>query len=211
MSPLHLLRLPFLPLQNIIQNWNIYEMYHFAKVSKRTKIVIRSAVRKRLDISLTNGECFLIKTSFAGNSGIVPRRPETWLFELRDISERDNAESDVYNEKHVYHTLSLFSDNPLLLFLETLKFLFEVFDCSIHMVYWTSWKSEDMREVIDWMNGNDKLTRIETVHFSLNVNNRMTLALFLETWFQLNGKTKSQFKLMMNQRLLRFTFWETIS
>ncbi|EFO95740.1 hypothetical protein CRE_13980 [Caenorhabditis remanei] len=188
MSPLPLLRLPFLPLQNIIQNWNIYEIYHFAKVSKRTKSVARAAVRKPLDISLTNIECFLIKTSFAGNSGIDHRGPETWLFELRDISKRDNTESDVYNENHVYHTLNLFSDNPLLLFLETLQLLFEVFDCSIHMVYWNSWNSEDMREVIDWMNGNDKLTRIETIQFNLNTNNQWALALFLETFQKKLGR-----------------------
>ncbi|EFO95788.1 hypothetical protein CRE_13984 [Caenorhabditis remanei] len=187
MSPLPLLRLPFLPLQNIIQNWNIYEIYHFAKVSKRTKSVARSAVRKPLDISLTNGECFLIKTSFAGNSGIVPRGPETWLFELRDISERDNTESDVYNENHVYHTLNLFSDNPLLLFLETLELLFEMFNCSI-TINWIGWKIEDMRQVIDWMNGCDKLTKVENVHFSLNINNQMTLALFLETFQKKLGR-----------------------
>ncbi|EFO95812.1 hypothetical protein CRE_13985 [Caenorhabditis remanei] len=187
MSPLPLLRLPFLPLQNIIQTWNIYEIYHFAKVSKRTKSVARAAVRKPLDISLTNGECFLIKTSFAGNSGIVPRGPETWLFELRDNSERDNTDSDVYNEKDVYHTLNLFSDNPLLLFLDTLKLLFEVFNCSI-TIYWIGWKSEDMRQVIDWMNGCDKLTTIRNVHFSLNINNQMTLSLFLETFQKKLGR-----------------------
>ncbi|KAF1771647.1 hypothetical protein GCK72_003474 [Caenorhabditis remanei] len=188
MPPLSLLRLPFLPLQNIIQNWNIYEICQFAKVSKRTKSVARAAFRKPVDISLTNGECFSIQTSFAGNSGIVSRGQETWVFELRDISDRDNAESDVYNENHVYHTLNLFSENPLLLFLETLEFLFEVFDCSIHMVYWTSWKTEDMRQVIDWMNGCDKLTKIETVNFNLNVNNQMTLALFLETFKKKLGR-----------------------
>ena len=139
----------------------------------------RLAVRKPVKIRLENGESFVIYTSFAGNSGIGPQGPETWLFELRDISERDNTESDVYNEKSVYHTLNLFSENPLLLFLETLQLLFEVFDCSIHSVYWSSWKSEDMRQVIDWMNGCDKLTKIKNVNFSLNANNQWTLAFFL--------------------------------
>ncbi|EFO85041.1 hypothetical protein CRE_22000 [Caenorhabditis remanei] len=187
MSPLPLLRLPLLPLQHIIKTWNIYEICQFAKVSKRTKNLVKLAIRKQVNISLKKGESFLIHTSFK-NDIRNTRGPETWRFVLKHVSERDNTETYVYNENHVYHTLNLFSDNPLLLFLETLEFLFKVFNCFIHMVHWNGWKSEDMRQVIDWMNGNDKLTKIRNVHFNLNVNNQMTLSLFLETFQKKLGR-----------------------
>ncbi|KAF1771646.1 hypothetical protein GCK72_003473 [Caenorhabditis remanei] len=190
MSPLPLLRLPFLPLQNIIQNWNIYEICQFAKVSKRTRNIAKVATRKSVKITLYSGESFVIDTFFTEKGFIVPwnHRPETWRLELKDVSERDNTESEDLDEYDRHHTLNLFSDNPLLLFLETLEFLFNVFDCSIHSVYWNGWKSEDMRQVIDWMNGCDKLTTIRNVRFMLNVNNQMTLALFLETYQKKLGR-----------------------
>ncbi|EFO95735.1 hypothetical protein CRE_13977 [Caenorhabditis remanei] len=190
MSPLPLLRLPFLPLKNIIQNWNIYEICEFAKVSKRTRNIAKVATRKSVKITLYSGESFVIDTFFTEKGFIVPwnHRPETWRLELKDVSERDNTESEDLDEYDRHHTLNLFSDNPLLLFLETLEFLFNVFDCSIHSVYWNGWKSEDMRQVIDWMNGCDKLTTIRNVRFMLNVNNQMTLALFLGTYQKKLGR-----------------------
>ncbi|EFO95772.1 hypothetical protein CRE_13982 [Caenorhabditis remanei] len=186
MSPLHLLRLPLLPLQHIIQTWNIYEICQFAKVSKRTKNLVKLAVKKTAYIILNNLENFQIETTIS-ESGSMSLW-DTWLFKMKDVSESDNTESEAYNENNRTHTFTLVSENPLLRFLETLKFLFEVFDCSIHSVYWNSWNSEDMRQVIDWMNGCDKLTKVENVRFCLNVNNQMTLALFLGTFQKKLGR-----------------------
>ncbi|EFO95802.1 hypothetical protein CRE_13981 [Caenorhabditis remanei] len=184
MSPLPLLRLPFLPLQNIIQNWNIYEICEFAKVSKRTKNIAKVATRKVVNITLYSYESFVIDTFFTEKGIIVPWNhcPQGWRFELKDISERDNTESEAYNENNRTHTFTLTSDNPLLLFLETLQLLFEVFDCSIHSVYWNSWKTEDMRQVIDWMNSFEKVSAIEKVQIVLNKDSLIKFSIFLETF-----------------------------
>ncbi|EFO84246.1 hypothetical protein CRE_15628 [Caenorhabditis remanei] len=183
-NPFSLLRLPFIPLQNVIRMLNPHEVLKFAMISQKSKKIAKIfTIKKSCYMSIwfdTFPEFDISFTKHTYRTGRnytqkYIRRSDLWRFGSTSESET------VRYKQPEWQYLGIKSENPIATCLRMVEYIQEIYDTTLYcLVFFEKrFNTNDLKTIITWMNTRDSLHPIST--FYVELKNRYSLDLVVNT------------------------------